>query len=178
MAQVIEVDVNRFRTHKTQPVQRLPRRTSDPRANTPIGTNTAQPQQAAAVILPGEPEQAAVMRRRIRSRTGTLGSMTEVLVLLADELFTNALRHTRSGEPDGEVTVALFKLPDRFQVKVTDQGPREGEHVFPCPRPLNVCTEGGFGLHLVAAEASRWGTLQESGRTTVWFEFDRPGKRT
>ena len=178
MAQVIEVDVDRFRTHKSQPAQRLPRRTSDPSANTPIAANIAQPQQAAAVILPGDPEQAAAMRRRIRSRTGVLGSTTDALVLLTDELFANALRHTRSGEPGGEVTVAVFKLPDRFQVKVTDQGPREGEHAFPCPRPLDARAEGGFGLHLVSAEASRWGTLHENGRTTVWFEIDRRGKRT
>ena len=118
------------------------------------------------------------MRRRIRSRTGVLGSTTDALVLLTDELFANALRHTRSGEPGGEVTVAVFKLPDRFQVKVTDQGPREGEHAFPCPRPLDARAEGGFGLHLVSAEASRWGTLHENGRTTVWFEIDRRGKRT
>ena len=178
MAQVIEVDVNRFRARKTEPVQRLPRRTSDPRANTPIATTDAQPQQAAAVILPGEPEQAAVMRRRIRFRVGALGSAAEALVLLASELFTNALRHTRSGEPGGEVTVAVFKFPDCYQVKVTDQGPRRGEHTFPCPLLLDASTEAGFGLHLVDAEASRWGILHESGRTTVWFEIDRSGKWT
>ncbi|WP_236568024.1 MULTISPECIES: ATP-binding protein [unclassified Nocardiopsis] len=131
----------------------------------------ASPHLGAAMILPGEPEQVAIMRRRIRSRTGG-GPETDALALLASELFTNALRHSRSGGPGGEVTVAVFKLPGRYQVRITDQGPRD-EDSFPHPRPWGPTEESGFGLRLVAAEASRWGTIHEYGRTTVWFEIDR-----
>nr|WP_236572031.1 ATP-binding protein [Nocardiopsis sp. FR4] len=114
------------------------------------------------------------MRRRIRSRTNGNGPGTDTLVLLASELFTNALRHSRSGGPGGEVAVAVFKLPGRYQVRVTDQGPGEDHRsTFPHPRPLGLLDEGGFGLHLVDSEASRWGTIREGGRTTVWFEVDR-----
>ncbi|MEV6817806.1 ATP-binding protein [Nocardiopsis dassonvillei] len=137
----------------------------------------AVPHLGAALALPGEPGQVAVMRRRIRSRTNGNDPVSDTIVLLASELFTNALRHTRSGDPGGEVEVAVFKLPGRYQVKVTDQGPREGEEAFPHLRPLEPLNAGGFGLHLVASEASRWGTIRwgtiRGGRTTVWFEIDR-----
>ncbi|WP_227015220.1 MULTISPECIES: ATP-binding protein [Nocardiopsis] len=71
--------------------------------------------------------------------------------------------------------MSVFKLPGRYQVRVTDQGPRESEEgiSFPYLRASDPLSEGGFGLRLVANEASRWGTIHENGRTTVWFELDR-----
>ncbi|MCK9872568.1 ATP-binding protein [Nocardiopsis dassonvillei] len=152
--------------------ERLPRRLADPRSNAPLTLDADRPHLGAAIALPGEPSQVAVMRRRIRARTNG-DNQTEVLALLASELFTNALRHSRSGDPGGTVTVAVFKLPGRYQVRVTDQGSRGEQDTFPHPRPLDPLAEGGFGLHLVASEASRWGTIREGGRTTVWFEIDR-----
>jgi hypothetical protein len=34
---------------------------------------------------------------------------------------------------------------------------------------------GGWGLHLVEAESSRWGVHE--GTTHVWFEIEQPGPR-
>ncbi|WP_227015221.1 MULTISPECIES: ATP-binding protein [Nocardiopsis] len=51
------------------------------------------------MVLPGEPDQVAVMRRRIRSRTNGHSPETDAVVLLASELFTNSLRHSHSGGP-------------------------------------------------------------------------------
>ncbi|WP_223830409.1 ATP-binding protein [Nocardiopsis quinghaiensis] len=172
---MIEVDTGRFRNSGDQPHERLPRRLGDSRSNAPLTFDEGRPHLGAALVLPGEPDQVAVMRRRIRSRTNGRSPETDAVVLLASELFTNSLRHSRSGGPGGEVTVAVFKLPGRYQVRVTDQGPRESEEgdSFPHLRTLDPLSEGGFGLRLVANEASRWGTIHEDGRTTVWFELDR-----
>lgn len=172
MAMVINMGEKRSSGLGGQALDRLPRRLGDPRSNASLSLD--HPHLGAAMALPGKPDQVAIMRRRIRSRANGNDPVTDTLVLLASELFTNALRHTRSGNFGGEVTVAVFKLPGRYQIRVTDQGPREDdEDTFPHPQPLSSLAEGGFGLRLVNAEASRWGTIREDGQTTVWFEVDR-----
>ncbi|WP_236567652.1 ATP-binding protein [Nocardiopsis sp. FR6] len=128
-----------------------------------------------ALKLPGRPEQAAVLRRSLAAVLP--GYATDPGLALASELFNNAVAHTRSGEEGGEVIVAVNRLPGRVRVKVVDQGPRAPEGTSPHLHPLEPGREGGLGLRLVAAEASRWGTHHDGGRTTVWFEVERSATR-
>jgi anti-sigma regulatory factor (Ser/Thr protein kinase) len=82
--------------------------------------------------------------------------------LLVSELVTNALVH---GE--GTITFRSWLDEDQLLVEVVDEGSG-----FEIPAGLPRLGEsGGWGLHLVAAQASRWGVFE--GTTHVWFTLER-----
>jgi anti-sigma regulatory factor (Ser/Thr protein kinase) len=89
------------------------------------------------------------------------------LVLVASELATNAVLHSRSGHSDGEFTVrATFYLGDYAWVEVIDAGgtwtqdKHEDEH--------------GRGLAVVAAIAGdgNWGIEGDVSCRVAWFRLD------
>lgn len=151
----------------------LPRRTTNPHDRAPMVLDTTV--DGRSVTLPGLPEQATEVRSRLAVLTAALPvGLRDSIQLLASELFNNAIRHTASGLPGGEVTVTLVMLPDRVQVRVIDDGQPEGELRFPVPRPPDVDSEGGFGLFFVHTTATQGGTAWHAdGRTSVWFELSR-----
>ncbi|ADH70422.1 Uncharacterised protein [Nocardiopsis dassonvillei] len=177
----------------------LPRRVTDSEARAPIVLGRiSQHHPNHALKLPGVPDQARVLRRRLGAVLPD--ALTDTALALASELFNNALAHSRSGEAGGEVTVIVNRFPGRVQIKVIDQGPHDAHAPSPHLRPVVPVRGGGtggargaggtgggegeisggvggWGLRMVAAESSRWGTLHEGGRTTVWFELDRPRTR-
>jgi len=153
---------------------RLPRRTTDPRDRAPIVVEPDPTSIGHSLTLDGVPETASVLRQRLASLASLPPQPTELLQCLASELFNNAITHSRSGAPGGAVVVTLHRLRGRVQVRITDQGPHTENAPSPHVRPLDPNRVGGLGLRLVALQASRWGTLHENGRTTVWFELDRP----
>jgi anti-sigma regulatory factor (Ser/Thr protein kinase) len=162
-----------------QAVPPLPKRTTAPVYSAPLLLETAAAPTGHAMTVPGEPSYAAMMRRYVRTRASLPAREVGSVELLASELFNNCLRHTRSGQTGGEVTISVFKLPGRTQVRITDAGPRAGEITVPHLRPVDPDSECGRGLHLVAGDANRWGTVHhDDGRTSVWFEVDRPGHAT
>jgi anti-sigma regulatory factor (Ser/Thr protein kinase) len=69
------------------------------------------------------------------------------------ELFGNSVRHSRSGEPGGTVTVAVMAGGGVVRVEVAD---RSGPGV-PRVRLAGGGAEDGRGLRLVAGLAARWG---------------------
>ena len=84
--------------------------------------------------------------------------------LLMTELVANVVRHV--GEP---MTVRMTRGAEMIRVEVDDTGSR-----LPERREVDLTCEGGRGLALVAALASRWGTdvhRADPGKT-VWFELD------
>jgi signal transduction histidine kinase len=109
----------------------------------------------------------AGLRRRLRAEL--TGSPTvadprrehwaERLVLVADELTSNALRHG-----GGHVATALSRVGDRWLVSVSDSSPE----VPPVPAEGRAPELGGLGLHLVADLAERHGWFAERGGKTVW----------
>jgi anti-sigma regulatory factor (Ser/Thr protein kinase) len=133
-----------------------------------------------AIALYGLKEMSAVARRWVRVHAGRRSDENDTLALLTAELFANAVRHSRSGQPGGEVVVAVSKTGMTTQVKVVDNGPRE-PGAGPRLRTVDVAAGdgelGGFGLRLVNDMATRWGVLHEQVRgecrTTVWFDIDR-----
>lgn len=159
----------------TRAVPPLPRRTTAPMDSAPLLWESDADTAGHAVTVPGEPSYAALMRRYVRTRSSLPEREVDSVELLASELFNNCLRHTRSGQNGGEITISVFKLPGRTQVRITDAGTRTGEITVPHLRPVDPDSECGRGLHLVAADSDRWGTIHhDDGRTSVWFEIDRP----
>ncbi|NKY98201.1 ATP-binding protein [Nocardiopsis dassonvillei subsp. albirubida] len=176
----------------------LPRRVVDPEARAPIVLGRiSQHHPNHALRLPGTADQARVLRGRLAAVLPD--SLADTALTLASELFNNAVAHSRSGEAGGEVTVVVNRFPGRVQIKVIDQGPRDAGASSPHLRPVVPVVPvgvvvpggtgetggvgepgavGGWGLRMVATESSRWGTLHDGGRTTVWFELDRPRTRS
>jgi two-component sensor histidine kinase len=84
---------------------------------------------------------------------------SERLVLIADELTSNALRH--GGSP---VATALSRTRDQWLVAVSDAS----TEVPPTPAVGRDPGLGGFGLYLVADLAARHGWFVSRGSKTVW----------
>jgi anti-sigma regulatory factor (Ser/Thr protein kinase) len=84
---------------------------------------------------------------------------SERLVLIADELTSNALRH--GGAP---VATALSRLDDEWLICVSDSSPE----VPPAPARGRDPGLGGFGLYLVADLSAAHGWWQYRGAKSVW----------
>src|SRR5215212_10574572 len=111
---------------------------------------------------------AELARLRARLRTSLTGSSTvarpeqehwsDRLVLIADELTSNALRH--GGAP---VATALSRSDDQWLLAVSDSSSK----VPPMPAQGRDPGLGGFGLYLVADLSAQHGWFQEPGAKTV-----------
>lgn len=95
--------------------------------------------------------------------------VADELVLLASELATNAILHTRSGHPDRTFTVRVTIYPgDYAWVEVIDQGgawEADGHD-----------EEHGRGLAIVSAVAGagNWGVDGDEAARVVWFRLNWP----
>ena len=112
---------------------------------------------------------AELARLRARLRTSLTGTpvvvhperehWAERLVLIADELTSNALRH--GGTP---VATALSRLGDHWLIAVSDTS----TEIPPAPAVGRDPGLGGFGLYIVADLAARYGWCVTRGTKTVW----------
>jgi anti-sigma regulatory factor (Ser/Thr protein kinase) len=105
--------------------------------------------RARRLVLPGRPESVAEARALVL----VLGELTEAqafnAALVLSELLTNAILHSRSGQPGGTVTVILEPAGDALRITVRDAGPVRGRRA---PRaPAEGLRESGRGLQIVAA---------------------------
>jgi two-component sensor histidine kinase len=111
--------------------------------------------------------ELAGLRTRLRSSlTGTETVLhpereywSERLVLIADELTSNALRHGRA-----PVAAALSRVRDLWMIAVSDSS----TDVPPVPAQGRDPGLGGFGLYLVADLSEQHGWFLERGAKTVW----------
>ncbi|GGV18147.1 hypothetical protein GCM10010182_44300 [Actinomadura cremea] len=116
--------------------------------------------------FPGGPEQARVVRRFVGCLLADCPYLDDVL-LAADELVVNALRHTRSGQCGGRFAVEVLHGHDGVRVAVTDQG-GPGEPV--CRRAGDL-DEFGRGLHTIALIAASWAWQGDDRGRTVTAVF-------
>jgi two-component sensor histidine kinase len=106
---------------------------------------------------------------RARLRTSLTGSSavvdpdqdhwSERMVLVADELTSNALRH--GGSP---VATTLSRAENHWMVAVSDPS----ADVPPAPAVGRDPGQGGFGLYLVADLSMQHGWCSTEDRKTVW----------
>jgi two-component sensor histidine kinase len=117
---------------------------------------------------------AELARLRARLRAELTGSQTvlhperehwaERLVLIADELTSNALRHG-----GGPAATALSRAGDKWLLAVSDSSPE----VPPAPAEGRDPGLGGFGLYLVADLSAGHGwSSEQRGVKTVWAVID------
>ena len=125
-----------------------------------------KPAARTSTQLPHAPTSAALARRFVAATLHRWGltALVEVVVLLADELVTNAIVHTQS------ITIGLVVSLGDHAVRVEVH---DASRQLPTPDRLAAWNhEGGRGLGLVAALATSWGAeVTEIGDgKTVWFE--------
>ena len=95
------------------------------------------------------------------------------LLMIASELASNAVRHTRSGDPDGLFTVDLAWSADAVRLSVGDQG----SGGVPMLRPKTAQhedDEAGRGLFLVDALSAAWGTAGDTTGHWIWADVPWP----
>ena len=120
--------------------------------------------------LSGLAELAALRARLRASMTGSptvehpeRDHWSERLVLIADELTSNAIRH--GGAP---VAAVLGRRDDDWLIAVRDSA----ADVAPAPAKGRDPGLGGFGLYLVADLSTAHGWFAEPGTKTAWAVVD------
>lgn len=89
----------------------------------------------------------------------------QVVVLLASELVSNAVRHAGASE----VAIRFETVASRVRVEVADEGGGFDPSGLTAPTAGGA---GGWGLRLVDELANRWG-VADGDEFRVWFELDR-----
>ncbi|GAA4147184.1 ATP-binding protein [Actinomadura keratinilytica] len=117
-------------------------------------------------VFPGGLEQVARARRFVACLLDGCPYLDDVL-LAADELAANALRHTRSGQDGGSFTVEVLRCDGQVAVSVADQG---GPGV-PVPADASEWAETGRGLRTLALLADTWGWHGNAEGRTVTAVF-------
>lgn len=119
---------------------------------------------------PGTISQAQHVRADLAKLTADC-PVTDDVILLASELATNAILHSRSGYPARTFTVRATLYPgDYAWIEVIDQG-----------GPWNVDArddEHGRGLAIVAAVAGdgNWGIDGDAAARAAWFRLNWPAE--
>lgn len=90
----------------------------------------------------------------------------ETARLLVTELVTNSVRHGPTGRK-ATIELVVGVERDLLRIEVADRSPAPARRKPPT-------NEGGYGLALVDAMASRWDAGPQNGRNVTWFELDLP----
>jgi len=118
-------------------------------------------------VLAGTASSAAAARKLTRDLLGPGHPALDTAMLLISELVTNSVTHSRSGLPGGTVTVVVSTGSAGVLIQVRDDG---GLTEPRCSRDAADGAdraEHGYGLLLVAALATTWGTsTTREGRLT------------
>lgn len=116
----------------------------------------------ATTRLSADPASAQSARNFLATSLGRwrCDAAVDLVVLLANELVTNAILHARSG-----VRLTLRLTPARLRVEVTDSGGGPPELTEP-----HLEATSGRGLSMVDTAAQAWGVESVDGGKRVWFE--------
>jgi len=115
--------------------------------------------------LPGTPQAVRQAREIVSQTLGEDHPSAHDATLIVSELVSNAIAHSRSGQPGGTLTifVEMTRRPDEVRVQVRDAGGPEA----PSVTTADPDSEHGRGLTIVTALATEWGTeANHAGRTT------------
>jgi hypothetical protein len=94
------------------------------------------------------------------------------LLIFVSELATNAVTHTRSGEPGGRFTVEVTWSSKAARVVVGDQGSDEIPTSNASPGDEAGDLESGRGLFLIDAMSATWGTAGNAHARWLWADVD------
>jgi anti-sigma regulatory factor (Ser/Thr protein kinase) len=137
-----------------------------------VGKAATAPPGSCRRSYPGRPDQAAGVRAFLAGVLAGCPAAADV-VLMADELVSNAVQHSDSREPGGTFGVRLeVRSGESVQVEVADAGGRWASPGPGCDTATDGYQSGGRGLHIVGALAATWGVRGDETGRTVWFVAD------
>ncbi|WP_133741548.1 ATP-binding protein [Actinorugispora endophytica] len=140
----------------------------------------------AARTFPGTADRCGEARAWIRGLLHPFPHARDAVELVASELFANAVRHTASGEPGGEIEVTLTlsgEDPETLRLEVVDQGPgnsvpkQAARAILP-----GADAQNGRGLFIASILSRAWGRFPADHRRSglerghpdsmvTWAEF-------
>ncbi|MET7699032.1 SpoIIE family protein phosphatase [Streptomyces sp. NPDC005485] len=128
--------------------------------------NGIEPEDVAEWRFALDPAEAGRARAVVREQLHEwrLNSVADHAVLMADELVTNAVRHTHNRQ----VELRLVR-GDTLLCEVAD-----GDHTLPTLLSAGPTDEFGRGLRVVSTLAREWGASRTTAGKTVWFELSLP----
>ncbi|WP_432190327.1 ATP-binding protein [Streptomyces sp. Tue6028] len=127
---------------------------------------------ASATVSSADTASARELRKWLTETLTAWGEreVTDVVVLLAAELLSNAVQHARQPYEGGaQVTLTAYCMHDCLCVEVADPDPNP-----PVLRRARTDDESGRGLALIDAIADRWGVTERSDGKAVWFSCTLP----
>jgi transcriptional regulator with XRE-family HTH domain/anti-sigma regulatory factor (Ser/Thr protein kinase) len=117
--------------------------------------------------LPADTQAARTAREAVTFVTDEIPEATaQTARLLVTELVSNSVRHGPQGA-GATVELAIEVGRNVLRVEVADRSSTPA-------RAKPPSHEGGYGLALVDAKASRWGTEQRDSLNVTWLELDLP----
>jgi two-component sensor histidine kinase len=119
------------------------------------------PEVLPAVTCDLDQTSTSGLRRRLRDMlSGRDDLVVDDVILVADELATNAVRH---GQAPRRCRLSLTER-GRLRIEVDDAAPTQ-------PRTRTPDRHGGRGLVLVDQLAASWGVQRAAQHKTVWAEL-------
>jgi serine/threonine-protein kinase RsbW len=118
-------------------------------------------------VIPSDLEAARRVQDRIEAVVKTAFAEHEAFAvkMAVEEALVNAIKHGNQMDPDKSVRVAYTLRPDRFDVRITDEGPGFNPDDVPDPTaPENLERPCGRGLLLIRYYMTAV-TFQDDGRT-------------
>jgi anti-sigma regulatory factor (Ser/Thr protein kinase) len=122
-----------------------------------------------SLTVQAQPEMVGAARSFVATVLGEADPATDVAVLLASEVVTNAVLHSNSRRAGGTVTITAVETGGGVRIEVADEGSERSTPEVKGPG----CVSGGHGLLLVQTLADQWGYLRDESGTTVWFSLVR-----
>jgi serine/threonine-protein kinase RsbW len=119
--------------------------------------------------FPGEATEVRAVRAWMEGFLPACDALDDLLII-ASELATNALTHTRSGEAGGRFTVDVAWWPESARVVVGDQGSDEVPETATPPEDKIADAESGRGLLLVGALSTAWGMAGNADARWLWAD--------
>lgn len=123
------------------------------------------PPAMPATSLPSassSPTHARAFARQSVAGWNLTSSQCDDVLLVVDELVTNAVVHGR-----GTIGLSLDLVDDAVRIEVVDES-----SALPTPRRASTTRTGGRGIALVAAIAATWGAVPApAGGKCVWAEI-------
>ncbi|MET7728115.1 ATP-binding protein [Streptomyces mirabilis] len=113
-----------------------------------------------------EPESAAKARRLVSAALSLwgIGERADVCVLIASELVSNAINHSRCRR----FRIRISRPHDRtIKILVSDTS-----HRVPTPGNADSDSESGRGLHLIEVMSTKWGYDRRRWGEIVWAELE------
>lgn len=172
----------------------------------PVPTRAFEGRRWPCRLYPGDLAHLSAMRQDLHRDLARLSGLdadsADTLVLCASELFANAIHHSRSGDPGGDV-IRTLTMPTAATLRVgiiddghranaqpgpgTESGTRFTGPAIPADRTLTEWEEAerGRGLLLVENLSQAWGSRTvldfpfcEGQGTLLWAEFAFAGPST